>query len=187
LIVSHCYETPNLYNDPSSSFDHRLFSGRQMSTLGRNCFTTLLSVLLTFGSTATVFTQSVSFSKGATGPFEALDLGRVRRLASEDDFRDRVPRIDLTMVRAARWRPAQDSQEDTVPAQSSSTRRVVGAATSLLLGMGLFGLLLSRGPTTNTDGTSTSRTERNEVTDFAIFGGAVTLLGAGTVMLLAGS
>ena len=119
-----------------------------MSTLGRSCFTTLLSVLLAFGSTATVFTQSVSFSKVDTDPFEALDFGRVRRLASEDDFGDRVPRIDLTMVRATRWRPAQDSQESTVPAQSSSTRRVVGAATSLLLGMGLFGLLLSRGPTT---------------------------------------
>ena len=158
-----------------------------MSTLGRNCFTTLLSVLLAFGSTATVFTQSVSFSKVDTDPFEALDLGRVRRLAAEDDLGDRVPRIDLTMVRATRWRPAQDSQESTVPAQSSSTRRVVGAATSLLLGMGLFGLLLSRGPTTNTDGTSKSRTERNELTDFAIFGGAVTFIGAGTVMLLAGS
>ena len=159
-----------------------------MSTFGRNCFITLLSVLLAFGSTATVFTQSVSFSKVDTDPFEALDLGRVRRLASEDDFGDRVPRIDLTMVRATRWRPAQDSQESTVPpAQSSSTRRVVGAATSLLLGMGLFGLLLSRGPTTNTDGTSKSRTERNELTDFAIFGGAVTFIGAGTVMLLAGS
>ena len=158
-----------------------------MSTFGRSCLTTLLSVLLAFGSTATVFTQSVSFSKVDTDTFEALDLGRVRRLAAEDDFGDRVPRIDLTMVRATRWRPAQDLQEGTVPAQSSSTRRVVGAATSLLLGMGLFGLLLSRGPTTSTDGTSKSRTERNELTDFAIFGGAVTFIGAGTVMLLAGS
>jgi len=64
---------------------------------------------------------------------------------------------------------------------------VVGAATSLLLGMGLFGLLLSRGPATSADGTSKSRTERNELTDFAIFGGAVTFIGAGTVILLAGS
>ena len=154
-----------------------------MSTLGRSCFTTLLSVLLAFGSTSAVFAQSVSFSKVDTDPLKSLDLGRVRRLAYEDEFGDSVPRINLTMAKAARWRPAQDSQEGTVPARSSSARRVVGAATSLLLG----GFLLSRGPATSADGTSKSRTERNELTDFAIFGGAVTFIGAGAVILLAGS
>jgi len=158
-----------------------------MSTLGRSCFTTLLSVLLAFGSTSTVFAQSVSFSQVDTDPLKSLDLGRVRRLAYEDEFGDSVPRINLTMAKAARWRPAQDSQEGTVPARSSSARRVVGAATSLLLGVGLFGFLLSRGPATSADGTSKSRTERNELTDFAIFGGAVTFIGAGAVILLAGS
>ena len=158
-----------------------------MTTLGRNCFTILLSVLLAFGSTTTVFAQSVSFSKVDTDPLKSLDLGRVRRLAYEDDPGNSVRRINLTMARAARWRPAQDSQEGTVPARSSSARRVVGAATSLLLGMGLFGLLLSRGPATSADGTSKARTERNELTDFAIFGGAVTFIGAGAVILLAGS
>jgi len=158
-----------------------------MIRIGLSCLATLLSVLLAFGSTATVFAQSVSVSKVDTDPLKSLDLDRVRRLAYEDEFADSVPRINLTMARAVRWRPAQDSQEGTVPARSSSARRVVGAATSLLLGMGLFGLLLSRGPATSADGTSKFRTERNELTDFAIFGGAVTFIGAGTVMLLAGS
>ena len=96
-------------------------------------------MLLAFGSTTTIFAQSVSFSKVDTDPLKSLDIGRVRRLAYEDDPGYSVRRINLTMARAARWRPAQDSQEGTVPARSSSARRVVGAATSLLLGLGLFG------------------------------------------------
>ena len=143
-----------------------------------------MSALVAWGSTAAaqgpllarVASPGVTFSSRA-------DLLRVRRLLTEPAgwVRDAAA--------AAASRATQDGQEpgaDEGPPSASGGRRKAGAMVALAVGLGLFGLFLTRGPK-KIDEEIELRGERSEIADFTIFAGAVTLIGTGVVMLVAGS
>ena len=60
------------------------------------------------------------------------------------------------------------------------------AIVAMVVGVGLFGFFLTRGPE-KIDEMIELRGERSEIADFTLFAGAVTLIGTGAVMLIAGS
>ena len=159
-----------------------------MNSIGRILFVMLLTVMLAFGGAAPASAQRVGFpTEVGTSSVRSIDILRLRRLGFEAELGDGVRGIEMAVTRAARRWQAQDSQEETMPASSSSGRRRVGAVGARAIGTVLFGWLLSRGPTASSESTSQPWTERDEFTSFGFFAGAVTLMGAGAVVLLAGS
>ncbi|MDP6373396.1 MAG: hypothetical protein QF463_14040 [Vicinamibacterales bacterium] len=116
---------------------------------------------------------------------------RVRRLAFAVDRSVGVERIEVVAARAAR----QQAQEaPPAPAEPPSGGGNGGAVAALVIGAVLFGWLIMRGPPTGIDAEPLpgerepgARVESEEIVDYAIFAGAVTLIGTGAVMLLAGS
>ena len=138
----------------------------------------MLSVLVAWGSTAAAQgplpARAVSLASSSSA-----DLLRVRRLLAEPAGWVG----DAAAAEAAR--ATQDGQDDRPP-PASGGRRKAGAMVALMVGVGLFGFFLTRGPK-KIDEMIELRGERSEIADFTLFAGAVTLIGTGTVMLLAGS
>ena len=143
-----------------------------------------LSGLVAWGST--VAAQGPLPARGASAgvtPASSADLVRVRRLLAEPAGWVR----DAAAAEAARATPnGQASGADDGPPSASGDRRKAGAIVALVVGVGLFGFFLTRGPE-KIDETIELRGERSEIADFTLFAGAVTLIGTGAVMLIAGS
>ena len=116
-------------------------------------------------------------------PSSSADLVRVRRLLAEPAGWVR----DAAAAAAARATPnGQESGADDGPPSASGGRRKTGAIVAMVVGVGLFGFFLTRGPE-KIDEMIELRGERSEIADFTLFAGAVTLIGTGAVMLIAGS
>ena len=144
-----------------------------------------LSGLVAWGST--VAAQGPLPARGASlagvTPASSADLVRVRRLLAEPAGWVR----DAAAAAAARATPnGQASGADDGPPSASGGRRKTGAIVALVVGVGLFGFFLTRGPE-KIDEMIELRGERSEIADFTLFAGAVTLIGTGAVMLIAGS
>ncbi len=128
---------------------------------------------------------SLDFHHGPLGvtPASSADLVRVRRLLAEPAGWVR----DAAAAAAARATPnGQESGADNGPPSASGGRRKAGAIVALVVGVGLFGFFLTRGPE-KIDEMIELRGERSEIADFTLFAGAVTLIGTGAIMLVAGS
>ena len=128
---------------------------------------------------------SLDFHHGSLGvtPSSSVDLVRVRRLLAEPAGWVR----DAAAAEAARATPnGQASGADDGPPSASGGRGKAGAIVALVVGVGLFGFFLTRGPE-KIDEMIELRGERSEIADFTLFAAAVTLIGTGAVMLIAGS
>ena len=128
---------------------------------------------------------SLDFHHGPLGvtPASSADLVRVRRLLAEPAGWVR----DAAAAAAARATPnGQESGADNGPPSASGGRGKAGAIVALVVGVGLFGFFLTRGPE-KIDEMIELRGERSEIADFTLFAGAVTLIGTGAIMLVAGS
>ncbi len=143
-----------------------------------------LSVLVAWGSTvAAQGPLPARVASAGVTPSSSADLVRVRRLLPEPARWVR----DAAAAAASRVTPnGQESGADDGPPSVSGGRRKAGAIVAMVVGVGLFGFFLTRGPK-KIDEMIELRGERSEIADFTVFAGAVTLIGTGAVMLIAGS
>lgn len=142
-----------------------------------------LSALVAWSSTASAQGPRLVRAASAGEPaWSRADLVRVRRLLAEPVGWARHAAV------AGASQAAQDGQEtspDDGPPSSAGGRKA-GAIVALVAGIGLFGFFLSRGPK-KVDDTIELRGEGDEIADFTILAGAMTLIGAGVLTLMAGS
>jgi len=162
-----------------------------MISITRRVVAMWVCLMVGWGGTAPVLAQRVASPGSGAASLSVGSLERVRRLAFSAEPIVKEQRIEVAASRAA----LQQAQDAPAPAaEPPSGGGKGGAIAALIMGAALIGWLIMRGPPTGVDAVPLpderkpgERVESEEFVDYAIFAGAVTLLGTGAVMLLAGS